>query len=233
MKIKLLILVSFALESLLVASNRSEVFSQNNSKSENIMVKSECINTSYELSSRLLQIASRDYLLTLKNESTRMLKLEEYLIAKVFKNSERINAMIIPEVRSVFDSLVQVLKPRTEHYVKRQPNITVAGSWSCSLERVAYERPKVPVAVCPWRWLIIVRDDRFPFKRANAKCNCVNCQAKTIYDSDVQKLAGCKTENVLMPALFRETLVENLEKWKFVLEEVPVSCVCSIKLEPL
>lgn len=82
------------------------------------------------------------------------------------------------------------------------------------------------------------REDKFPFKRANAQCNCENCQAKTIYDSDIYRLSSCQQEFVLLPVLVREVLPtlfktnDTIEKWWFNMEEVPTSCICSLKINP-
>ena len=105
------------------------------------------------------------------------------------------------------------------------------GSQDCSLERLAVSKSKTLVTICPWHWVLVDRDDKFPFKRANAKCNCQNCQAKTIFDSLSEQKSNCQNEFVLMPVLLRESFIDNLEKWSFHLEEVPMSCVCSISLK--
>ena len=80
--------------------------------------------------------------------------------------------------------------------------------------------------------MLVEREDRFPFKRVNAQCNCEECQAKTIYDSNDKRLSSCQPQYTLMPVLFRESIVKNKEKWIFKLEEISVSCVCSILLNP-
>ena len=54
-----------------------------------------------------------------------------------------------------------------------------------------------------------------------------------IYDSDIFRLSSCQPENVLMPVLIKEKVGNNIEKWWFNLEEIPTSCICSLKLDPL
>lgn len=173
----------------------------------------------------------KSFILIHKNESLKVDKLEQFLAGKIATNSEKINSMIIPENRNLFQHTIPILAFKAGHN-RKHSNITSTGSIACSLEKIAYEKNTLPVPVCPWHWLTAIRDDRFPFKRSNAKCNCANCQAKTIYDSDTFKLSGCQTESVLMPVLFRETVVNDTEKWTFYLEEVPVACVCALKLNP-
>jgi hypothetical protein len=36
-----------------------------------------------------------------------------------------------------------------------------------------------------------------------------------------------------MPVLIKEKVGNNIEKWWFNLEEIPTSCICSLKLDPL
>ncbi len=111
---------------------------------------------------------------------------------------------------------------------KEQTGLKI-GSRECNLERLSKSKPLV--SICPWHWILVDREDRFPFKRANAKCNCENCQAKTIYDSNGEPMSSCQNEYVLMPVLYRESLKDDIERWSFNLEEVPMSCACSISLK--
>lgn len=190
-----------------------------------------------------------DYLQLHVNDSYRTELLNRFLSAKIYYNSEKINLMIVPEMRHYFGNLVPTIDLNSNQHIdnkvtknndsnnhnqtrNKYHKIEEFGNRECSLEKLAYQH-KIPVPVCPWHWMYIERKDRYPFKRPNAKCNCVNCQAKTIYDSTEDKLSQCTTENVLLPALVRESVDKNgTEKWVFYLEEVPVSCVCSIRLKP-
>jgi len=90
----------------------------------------------------------------------------------------------------------------------------------------------VPVPICPWHWILTERKDKYPFKRPYAVCNCQNCQAKTVYDSNMNKISNCQNVFNLMPVLTRDYVSNNIEKWTFSLEEVPTSCVCSIRINP-
>ena len=106
------------------------------------------------------------------------------------------------------------------------------GSDSCMLEKIASLDYNIPVPICPWHWILTERIDYYPFKRPYAVCNCINCQAKTIYDSNADKLSRCQNIYYLMPVLKRESVLNNIEKWTFSLEEVPTSCICSILINP-
>ena len=136
--------------------------------------------------------------------------------------------MMVPELRRLIENQIGILK-----FVPfKQSNVSlVVGVQTCNLEIIAHSSvTKEPVSICPWHWQIVERNDRYPFKRANAKCNCKDCQAKTVYDSESKRLSSCFAQFVLMPALWRDTVANQTEKWSFHMEEVAVSCVCSIYL---
>lgn len=167
------------------------------------------------------------------NDSARIETLNIFLAANIYHNIDKINWMLLPDLRYSITNPLSVIKydPRKEA-IKNNHTLKNIGSQSCSLEKLAVITPKLPVPVCPWHWKLVEREDKYPFKRANAICNCENCQANTIFDSVNFKLSSCQNENVLLPALLRESNNGESENWSFHLEEVPVACVCSIRLNP-
>ena len=137
---------------------------------------------------------------------------------------------MIPEYRNKIDNPIPIIR----HDIDKAKNSSFfIGQQICNLESIAYTSFRGPIPICPWHWTLIEREDRFPFKRANAQCNCQNCQAKTIYDSNVKKFSSCNNQFVLMPVLWKNAIVNRTETWTFHLEEVPISCVCSIRLSPV
>jgi hypothetical protein len=48
----------------------------------------------------------------------------------------------------------------------------------------------------------------------------------------MNKISNCQNVFNLMPVLTRDYVSNNIEKWTFSLEEVPTSCVCSIRINP-
>ena len=101
--------------------------------------------------------------------------------------------MMIPDLMKKIDNPLFI--KRHAPLAKNHVVIVHMGLQKCSLEMIAVSlmRPE-PVSICPWHWRMILRDDTYPFKRANAHCNCRDCQAKTIYDSDSNKLAACQSK---------------------------------------
>lgn len=174
----------------------------------------------------------KSYLQISHVDSSKNELLNEFLALKMYQYADKINMMTIPDFRIVLDSSVKIIKSETVEPGKKMNESFKIGTTSCNLERIAYGRSNSPIPVCPWHWVITEREDKYPFKRANARCNCVDCQAKTIYDSDLYRLSSCQPENILMPVLVREKLVNNTERWWFNMEEVPTSCICSLKLNP-
>jgi hypothetical protein len=80
--------------------------------------------------------------------------------------------------------------------------------------------------------------------RLNAKCNCDNCLAKTVFDTE-ERYSYCKPVHVLMPVLIRKeinsssaskststSILDNNYSWEFGVEPVANSCVCAINLKP-
>jgi hypothetical protein len=132
--------------------------------------------------------------------------------------------MIIPEFREIIEKPLNIIK---HNQTDRAKGIKI-GEQNCNHESIAYTSFRGPIPICPWHWTLIEREDKFPFKRANAQCNCQSCQAKTIYDSNLKRFSSCNNQFVLMPMLWRVAILNMTETWTFHLEEVPVSCVCSM-----
>ena len=164
-----------------------------------------------------------------KTNPIRIDLLTQFLNLKTYQNFDRINMMSIPELRKLHSNYVKILKYNTN------PSLPVSNSSKygldhCDLVKMA-EFSNV-VSICPWHWSNIERQERFPFKRYVAICNCKHCQANTIFDKDIQKVSLCKPEFSISPVLLRESINGELERWNFYLEEIPTSCVCTIKLNP-
>jgi hypothetical protein len=89
----------------------------------------------------------------------------------------------IPQFRSTLDGLVKIVKyDRLKIDSSINETTLKIGPTTCNLERIAYHKSSSPVPICPWHWVFIERNDRFPFKRAHARCNCPTCLAKTVYN---------------------------------------------------
>lgn len=77
------------------------------------------------------------------------------------------------------------------------------------------------VPICPWRYEVRYRDDMKPSTRAIAVCNCPYCRVTTKH-----MFSTCRQLMTYMPAFVRTIDLFDNVKWKYVLEEVPTSCVC-------
>lgn len=180
------------------------------------------------LKQNLNKFKAKTYLQISSSSSLKTEYLNDFLTLKLNENNDKINMMLIPEFRFIYQNYFKIYT----NDELRNDNLIRLGSTSCDLETLSIDMINNSVSICPWHWLIDTREDRYPFKRPLAKCNCNNCQAKTIYDSEIQRLSSCKAVNSIMPVLIRSSVVNDTEKWFFNLEEVPTSCVCSIKLKP-
>ncbi len=189
--------------------------------------------SAYNVRSPRLPIFS-SFLSVSSNDLLRNELLNEFLCVKFFQYLDIINAMSIPELRNTFN--IKIVNTNEIHD-QQEDNINPTihkkhGSEVCNLEILAGNALlNTPVPICPWHWLIAKREDRFPFQRPMAKCNCQKCNAKTIFDSNRIQLSRCNPSFTLMPTLVREKVVDDNEIWGFYLEEVATSCVCNIKLQ--
>lgn len=160
--------------------------------------------------------------------------LNEFLATKIYQHLDIINQMTVPEFRHQFEDTIKISKYNAEEHANTTDQKRI-GSTSCILEKLTNSHSRISVPVCSWHWVMTEREDKYPFQRPNAICNCKECQANTIYDSDRRRLSGCIPNLTLVPMLFRESFKPDAttERWWFRLEEVPTSCVCSLILKPI
>lgn len=169
----------------------------------------------------------RNYVEVDQEDLNRQDLLDQFLSEKQQQYANEINMIIIPEFRSFLQEKFKIIN---RNYDLNGDEFIEMGSTSCHLEQIAFSSPKKTAPVCPWHWVLIEREDLYPFVRANAKCNCNNCLAKTVYDTKNVNLSQCRQTFMLLPSLVRRSVSGSLEKWWFTFEEVPSSCYCAIKL---
>jgi hypothetical protein len=203
----------------------SEISYLKNVSQHKITKKNEI--TTCENSHRLSVFSN--YLKVSKYNPLREQLLKEFLCIKFFQHYDVISYMAIEEFRLSFS-----FKIMKNNYEEKVNKVKKHGVDICDLESVANQNTDKIVSICPWYWLIIRREDRFPFQLPIAKCNCVNCQAKTPFDSEKYKRSRCNPNYSLLPVLIREPIEigSDEEIWVFNLEEVPFSCSCNIKINP-
>lgn len=176
-------------------------------------------------SNKKLKSKFKSFITVLLNDQNRSDQLKEFLSSKIVQYFDEINMLLIPEFKPIFENIIKIIKMETKS--KEVEYSVKIGTLSCNLDQLAEIRH---MTVCSWHWILVERESIFPFIRANAKCNCENCQAKTIYDSDKFKFSKCKPIYSLLPALTRESITNDVEKWVFSLEEVSTACVCSLTI---
>ena len=213
----------------------SNIFSQKTNETGSNSIKEwDTLENTFVLSPKCENAhLSKDFKNYLKVERSSPLKnqlLKEFLCMKFFQYYDLISYLSIEEYR---ESLIQfkILK-----FIQTSKNIGHQRTDSCSIEHVANENINGIVSICPWYWRAFIRDDKYPYEISAATCNCLNCQARTVFDSDIFKLSKCNLVYRLSPVLVKETdmvgLEENYEAWFFNLEEIPVSCTCDLKIDP-
>lgn len=208
----------------LIIFSKGEEFQKNNKT----LIKQHEINKKEVSRSLFKKIKLKTFLHITSDLDTKNELLSEFLSLKTNENSDKITMMTIKELRLTFQDSFTIIK-YDANLLNKTNNIKF-GSQSCNLETIAQIDLSVPV--CPWHWEIIQREDKYPFKRPIVRCNCDNCQAKTIFDSDNFRLSFCRPEFLLLPVLIKTSAENKTEKWSFGLEEIPFSCVCAIKINP-
>ena len=84
-------------------------------------------------------------------------------------------------------------------------------------------------ALCPHYFVVEVREDRYPFNRTRAVCNCENCLG--LSDSDFIKY-GCLPTYYLQPVLVRgECMSNGFYNWTAKYELIANGCKCDFPIK--
>lgn len=157
-------------------------------------------------------------------------KFFEFLVKDLVDSLDDIPKMELDETKQNYKHII------LNHTEERGNMVRKYGSMMCSLEEKSNKLDLSPNGspVCPWHHELRVRENIYPHLRLFAKCNCVNCLAKTKFDSDRYFFSGCRQAFSLMPALVKRVSSQTGEvQWKFVMEKIPTACFCSIRLNPI
>lgn len=173
---------------------------------------------------------------TFKNEQPKRThkKFSESFIKIMAEKIDELSLSSIPEIQDKLNEKIIKYNPNSGSVVRKY------GTESCELlsllrsdDTSNKNKEYKSVQVCPWHYVLSTREDRYPYMRVNAVCNCKNCLAKTVFDLDAKKFSTCQQQFTLMPSLIKEQASPTDEpKWVFAMEEVATSCTCTIKLNP-
>lgn len=230
----IIILISFNQLNSLPTHSITKLFNDNPlirfSDQELLKISSQFIDQQRNYTNEMKKSKFKNFIQIEQTDDKRSNHLNKFLTDKINQYLDEINTMIIPDFSQFYEQYFKIVRAKS---TINDDNLTRIGETYCNLELVALSKEDKSSSVCPWHYLNVERVDMFPFSRANAKCNCLNCQAKTIYDSDFFRISKCMPIYSLKPALIRESLIDGVEKWWFCLEEVSTSCVCSVNLNIL
>jgi hypothetical protein len=108
----------------------------------------------------------------------------------------------------------------------------IYGKRKCEFRKARVLREKFDF--CPWHYSLFERNDRFPFMRVSAVCNCKKCLLEEFLEYDHNKTEmGCVPIRIPMPALYRKECVNGIYKWVFAIEYVSVACTCAFKYKDI
>ena len=102
---------------------------------------------------------------------------------------------------------------------KESKIITSYGSAECDIAKLSTHFDQVPM--CPWHYNLIERNDRYPFKRTTAVCNC---KSKCLANSSNKY--KCVPIKLPMPVMTRSKCHNGYFEWINSMEEVTSSCAC-------
>jgi hypothetical protein len=84
-------------------------------------------------------------------------------------------------------------------------------------------------SLCPWKYVITRRNDRFPTYRTQVQCTCERCTAYGKNEFLPKQNFGCKPVSKPMPVLVQDECDKETGyyNWKPSTEQVSVACVCA------
>lgn len=174
------------------------------------------------------------YLKVERDHALKIQRLKEFLCMQFYQYFDIINLLSYDVYRnSLMD--FKILKYNSDIDAK-MPKI---GVDSCGSDLSKYrEKSNSPAAqICPWHWIRLSRENMFPFHVYYAKCDCLKCMGRTEFDSDKYQFSKCVPNYTLMPVLSKvldttgmKSVRSDEELWEFNLEEVPISCGCTLKI---
>lgn len=81
--------------------------------------------------------------------------------------------------------------------------------------------------MCPWKYIVSYRNDKYPFYRAEVKCTCDKCLFRN-KNANIHFDYGCQPVYKHMPVLIKkECGLDGYYKWFPSTEEVNFACVCT------
>lgn len=81
-------------------------------------------------------------------------------------------------------------------------------------------------SLCPWRYQILYRADKYPFYRSQVKCTCENCSGPNSLKHE------CAPVFKFFPILTRVSCDKNgIFNWSPDTEQINVACVCAQSLK--
>lgn len=82
-------------------------------------------------------------------------------------------------------------------------------------------------SLCPWKYEVIHRMDKYPHYRAEVKCTCEKCLLPN-KNNNIKNIYGCQPVFKHVPVLLKRECASNgYFKWLPSTEEVNYACVCA------
>jgi hypothetical protein len=82
-------------------------------------------------------------------------------------------------------------------------------------------------SLCPWRYDVKYREDRFPEFISEAKCTCSTCNH--LIKDQIPNMYGCLPIMEPVPALIRTCGSDGIYKWTPQIEFISIGCTCALK----
>ncbi len=119
-----------------------------------------------------------------------------------------------------------LISQNNKHHSVMESNHFIEQSQCTIQERNTYTLNQA--SLCPWKYVIKQRFDRYPLLRTEVKCTCDKC---TTYISKKfpENMYGCMPVLKPFPVLLRGECHDGFYNWTPTTEEVNVACVCAHK----
>ena len=82
--------------------------------------------------------------------------------------------------------------------------------------------------MCPWKYIVTHRNDKYPFYKTDVKCTCDKCLFKNKNTNYIQNNYACQPVFKHVPVLVKkECGLDGFYKWLPFVEEINYACVCA------
>lgn len=164
------------------------------------------------LNCNFMQIVQRLSFTECQDPPIDVLKEKRFKLQNLF--NEGIRVLDIPVLNRLIKNITIQSDVNTDEAL-------IYGNKECNITEFKEQHDR---GLCPWHYVTVYRDNRFPKLQTMAKCNCKDCQILEQLDDDIKY--SCKPYKTLSPVLVRGDCKDGVFEWKPMFEYVSTACLC-------